>query len=970
MASMALGAALQQIHRLFHEGAVAALPDDQLLARFVTARDEAAFEALVARHGPMVLALCHAILKDEHAAEDAFQATFLVFARKAGSLWAHDSLGGWLHRVAYRIALRANADTRVRREKEAAVVRPERDETWSDWIPMLHEEIDRMPDRHRAPIVLCDLQELTYEQAAQQLQWTVPTLRCRLAKAREQLRGRLTRRGLTEAGATLGILLGSSAAKGAMPLAAIRAATELAMNGGATGTISALAAGMLKGMRLARIKVIASLVMTVGVTACVASATLAAGLGQADNPPPEQSQAIATTPPARIPAAATPVRAPDDEVLNYRGRVVTPDGHPFPGAKLYMVTERAPSPPKAIAGPDGRFEFAVDLSQFDDPIYARHARVTAAAQGFGIGMTDSETPDAGRDLTIRLAADLPIEGQVVDTEGRPVAGASVRTTSLWSSLKENLDPWLAAIKAKESELYAAQYKYLNIRFPLADRAVGAIPSTTTDSQGRFRLTGIGRERLAELRIEAPTIRIMEVEVLTRRCDPVQTLTDPRFVDSRLITYHGASPRLVASPSRPIEGVVRDKQTGKPIAGAKVSSYTFADTKQGNHTILNSTSDAQGRYRIHGMPRGSGNELITRSLSIEPYLPTRSTLDDPPGLGTIKHDIELVRGTLLEGRITNIKTGAPVRAAIRYHVATDNPNLGAAPGLRHLPNDGYDFVALTGTDGNFQIAALPGRGLLSVEPIDNGFPQMDPEIKKPLEGKYIPELMGFYGAVVEIDVSSPGPRKRYDIPLEPGLTLAADLLDPDGKPLKGVLAYGLEYLGGWSYQPQKDATVLVRGLKSWDEKGQTGQIRSGDGDKIIWSPRTLVFLHEGRKLAGWIDVRGNEAGPLRIRLAPSATTIGRVVDADGNPRVDLTLRIEVVGKARIGDGTIEHLPRRIRTDADGRFRIEGLAPGLTYRAIAQAPPNQRAKERIEVAATTPGEVHDLGVMTITFQDREK
>lgn len=137
--------------------------------------------------------------------------------------------GAWLHRVAYRIALRANAESRVRRAKEAAVVRFERGGNWDDWIPVLHEEIDRMPETHRAPVVLCDLQELTYEQAAQQLRWTVPTLRCRPAKARERLRGRLTRRGLTGAGATLGILLGSARAKGAVPLASIQAATRLAV---------------------------------------------------------------------------------------------------------------------------------------------------------------------------------------------------------------------------------------------------------------------------------------------------------------------------------------------------------------------------------------------------------------------------------------------------------------------------------------------------------------------------------------------------------------------------------------------------------------------------------------------------------------------------------------------------------------------------------------------------------------------
>src|SRR5580704_10480914 len=105
MTTMHTGAVLRQIDQLFGAGTLAGLSDAQLLARFRTQRDEAAFVALAARHGPMVLVVCRGVLRDEHAAEDAFQATFLILARKAGTLWVGESLGGWLHRVAYRLAL-------------------------------------------------------------------------------------------------------------------------------------------------------------------------------------------------------------------------------------------------------------------------------------------------------------------------------------------------------------------------------------------------------------------------------------------------------------------------------------------------------------------------------------------------------------------------------------------------------------------------------------------------------------------------------------------------------------------------------------------------------------------------------------------------------------------------------------------------------------------------------------------------
>src|SRR5262249_6687895 len=132
----------------------------------------------------------------------------------AGSLWSVETLGGWLYRVASRnaFAIRAGAETRREREQKAmdmaATHRKGAEDLWEDWLPLLHEEIGRLPERHRAPIVLCYLHELTYEQAARQLRWSLPTLRSRLARARERLRGRLARRGLGTTGAVALLAIG------------------------------------------------------------------------------------------------------------------------------------------------------------------------------------------------------------------------------------------------------------------------------------------------------------------------------------------------------------------------------------------------------------------------------------------------------------------------------------------------------------------------------------------------------------------------------------------------------------------------------------------------------------------------------------------------------------------------------------------------------------------------------------------
>ncbi len=195
-----------QMHRLWELGSLAGLTDAELLARFAAegeAGAEPVFEALVERHGAMVFRVCRGVLHDDHAAEDAFQATFLVLARKARSLWVKDSLASWLHGVAHRVAARARADAARRRRHERRVAEARgpacelmpdraRTEAWA----ILSEEIGRLPETYRAPVVLCYLEAMSYQAAAASLGVTEDTVRGRLARARERLRKSLARRGV------------------------------------------------------------------------------------------------------------------------------------------------------------------------------------------------------------------------------------------------------------------------------------------------------------------------------------------------------------------------------------------------------------------------------------------------------------------------------------------------------------------------------------------------------------------------------------------------------------------------------------------------------------------------------------------------------------------------------------------------------------------------------------------------------
>ncbi len=230
------GDTCRHIHTLFNVGTVGGLTDGQLLDRFTTGTGEAAelaFAALVERHGPMVLRVCQSVVRQPHDAQDAFQATFLVLVRKASSIRNRDSLASWLHGVACRIAASARVATarRQRHERRAAeqAMTSVEAEDRDDLASVLHKELDRLPEKYRAPIVLCYLESLTHEQAAQKLRWPVGTVRSRLARGREQLRGRLTRRGLALSVGLLEGALAAETATAAFPVVLASITTEAAV---------------------------------------------------------------------------------------------------------------------------------------------------------------------------------------------------------------------------------------------------------------------------------------------------------------------------------------------------------------------------------------------------------------------------------------------------------------------------------------------------------------------------------------------------------------------------------------------------------------------------------------------------------------------------------------------------------------------------------------------------------------------
>jgi RNA polymerase sigma factor (sigma-70 family) len=254
------------------------LTDGQLLQHFIADRDEAAFAALLCRHGPMVLGVCRRVLAHAHDAEDAFQATFLVLVRKAPSVVPREAIGNWLYGVAHTTALRAKvaAAKRRRREKQVQVMpepEPPPENRWEELQPVLDRELSRLPDKYRLPVVLCDLEGRRRRDVAGQLQIPEGTLSSRLTTARRLLAKRLARHGLALSGGALATALSHGAASAGVPTSLVSStikAANLNVAGqtaaaGVSVKVAALTEGVLKAMLLTRLKAMVVGVLVVAV---------------------------------------------------------------------------------------------------------------------------------------------------------------------------------------------------------------------------------------------------------------------------------------------------------------------------------------------------------------------------------------------------------------------------------------------------------------------------------------------------------------------------------------------------------------------------------------------------------------------------------------------------------------------------------------------------------------------------------
>ena len=965
MASARPGMALGPIQRLFDEGTLTGLTDSQLLNRFLAQQDEAAFAALVGRHGPMVLAVCRGALKNTGDAEDAFQATFLVLFRKARGLRSAGSLGSWLHRVAYRIALRANAGAARRRERTGEEVVMAAEAAPADGgpgdreiLPIVHAEIDRLPDKYRAPIALCFLEGLSYEQAAHQLGWPIGTVGSRINRARELLRSRLARRGVTATVAGLSALMAreASAAPVSAPWfeAAARTVITLGVSpAGAKAAGAVPAAVILSDQILGRMAMIRLIQLTSVLTVAVVATTglLAWNSFGLDGDAKPVGIPAAKSRRAADPGPATPETGP------IRGRVVAPDGRPVRDAAVYIGRWETgwAIEPVARTDSDGRFRIVPQEIAREHPDAVRtldwkRAELTASAPGYGaIGFKVADA--GGGEVELRLVVDdVPLRGRILDMQGRPLAGVTVQVAGINDPPAGDLDAMLASGSIEPGR---ASRGFYDAAWWTKQGSEWTRRTLRSGDDGRIRIEGAGRDRLVLLEFRAPGIGAGRLWAMTRPAPPSarpRPVTQNPASSPGYEALHGADFTLVASPSKPIEGVVRSKETGRPLGGIQV----MALLKDQPGASVSADTDAQGRFRIDGLAKMPSYQVYVHPGPGQPYLPTSMDLTDTDGLKPIPVALELLRGVLIRGRLVDRATGKSVAGRAVYHAKMpSNPNPGQAA---------FD-VAPFGPEG-FRMTVPPGPGFFYAEAAGEGLPYVRARLAPADRGKGIGgETDGEAIAVILspchtyriVDVPAGAESFSLDLELTRGASRRGRLIDPAGKPVVGAMAYGLS--SNWEVKTLGDAGFEVVGLEP---------------DK----PRLLAFAHPKLRLGGATVVEPG-GGPVEVRMDPCGAAVGRLVDTDGLPIADALVTLspqEPGGQAIPGGIGLWPQGEVFIADKDGRFRVEGVNPGLSFRLLIRprSRPDrflvpEKSKEAVlNQLRSSPGEVVDLGEIVVTRQ----
>jgi beta-lactamase regulating signal transducer with metallopeptidase domain/5-hydroxyisourate hydrolase-like protein (transthyretin family) len=631
-----------------------------------------------------------------------------------------------------------------------------------------------------------------------------------------------------------------------------------------------------------------------------------------------------------------PVAQKADDTYVFQGKVLNPDGTPAAGASLHLTYyDRSRLPdgsirPLATSNADGSFEIRTTPEGNSE-----FMGLVATKPGFGTssvklamlfettGKLGSKSMEGlaqrligmvGNDKTLQLVDDRPLTGRILTVEGTPVPGAQIRVREIWWNTKGNLDGWDKATTNSKADYYTLRNEapegMNGFQLP------SIVPDVLSDSNGKFTLVGVGKERIAQLTISGPGIETTTVFARTRTGKTVRV--PHQFGKGQFglpdEVYYADGFDFVAAPSVPVEGRIIDDATGAPLSGFLVSAGQQVTFSGGGKSFISTVTDKDGRYTISGLSQSDNDTLFVVPPRGSRYLPLGVQPKIKGVLEAVKLDFKLKPVSLVRGQVLDKSTGKPISGGIQYSVFAKNPNF-----ADHRKFSFANFhECRTDKEGRYEIAVLPGEGLISFMADDHQHYRRAE--KYGAIGESIGSEMRMYETypymvnaadkhfVKEIQIDKNATDTELNIELSSGKSIGIRVVRANGESAPKAILNGATEPGGWG--PTQDGMNELAGY--YADQGR---------ELFAYDPES----HQ----AAYLKISGPQTKEITLTLQPAGSLRGRLVDKQGLALSSARFFGESIPEVALGD------IRQINTtDMEGRFELRGFVPGYKHTVRAQ------------------------------------